>query len=427
LKTLRIVTALALLYSVLHFAASGVRQPLDHPNLAKFEEHAAPLRDHLRTGRPVHSPNPAQYGPVFFFVMHPLLRDEPDDRTLAARLYAIQLLCIAGSFLFTCAVLKPLVPADRRDSWPLITIWLAIIWLNFSPLYTIVALKSVETWELFLISAALYAYLCGRRGMAAVGVAAAGLIKVLPLAFLYYWLVKDRRTFLLGVLATGALLLASHFLYGAEMGLGYLPHVIAGAAGNSYGLDWHENISLKATLAKLFGHLPAPTRDAARTSGYFIVLTGWRRTTVALLGDAAVLAATIGLTRTWIRRRAATRAAPLWDWSILAVVVLILSPNTIFEYATLALGAVSYVMVALVSRRPDKFTAALFLTSLVLLGGVVPRHWLNRLTLIDLLQRWTGHVHLTASEAYQYFGFPLAGLSLLAVAIWRLQPALDQQ
>jgi hypothetical protein len=64
--TLRIITVLALLYSALHFALSGVRQPFDHPNLGKFEEHASPLREHLRTGAPVHSSNPAQYGPVFF-------------------------------------------------------------------------------------------------------------------------------------------------------------------------------------------------------------------------------------------------------------------------------------------------------------------------------------------------------------------------
>ena len=68
-----------------------------------------------------------------------------DDWTLAAWLYALQLLCIAGSFLLTCAALKPLMTtsttstAPRLGDWPLIVVWLAILWLNFSPLYTILA------------------------------------------------------------------------------------------------------------------------------------------------------------------------------------------------------------------------------------------------------------------------------------------------
>ena len=66
-----IATLVALVASLIHFAWSGVRQPLDHPNLAKFYEHATPLAEHLATGAPVHSVHPAQYGPVFMFVMHP--------------------------------------------------------------------------------------------------------------------------------------------------------------------------------------------------------------------------------------------------------------------------------------------------------------------------------------------------------------------
>ncbi len=54
------LTAFAVAYSAVHFAASGIRQPFDHPNLAKFAEQAAPLREHLASGRPVHSVHPAQ-------------------------------------------------------------------------------------------------------------------------------------------------------------------------------------------------------------------------------------------------------------------------------------------------------------------------------------------------------------------------------
>jgi Glycosyltransferase family 87 len=419
--TLRTLTLAALLYSALHFLASGVRQPFDHPNLGKIDEHAAPLREHLRTGAPVHTVHPAQYGPVFFFVLHPLLGAAPDATTLAVWLYAIQVLCIAAAFLLTCATLRPLMTA-RMDHWPLVVIWLAIVWLNFSPLYTVLALKSVETWELCLIALALYAHLRGWPWIAALAIAAAGLIKVLPFVFLYYWLVTDRRTFARAALATAALLLASHFLYGSEMGAGYLPRMAASAT--SYGLDWHENISLKAALARLFGHLPAPTTDAARTSGYFIEITGWRRTAVSIVGGLLVMAGIAALTWSWMPAdRARSRQRRLNEWSLLAVAVLILSPNTIFEYATLALGAVSYAFVALAAApRHDARATAAFTASLLLLGGILPRQWLNRVTAIDLLNRWSGHVHLMPSEGYQYYGFPLLGLVLLAATIWRLQP-----
>src|SRR4029077_18891441 len=82
-SALKTATAVALLYSALHFLSSGVRQPFDHPNLAKFGEQATPLQEHIATGEPVHSPNPEQYGPVFFFVMHPLLRRAPGEQALA--------------------------------------------------------------------------------------------------------------------------------------------------------------------------------------------------------------------------------------------------------------------------------------------------------------------------------------------------------
>jgi hypothetical protein len=60
--------------------------------------------------------------------------------------------------------------------------------------------------------------------------------------------------------------------------------------------------------------------------------------------------------------------------------------------------------------------------SLFLIGDLVPRQWLNWLTMVDVLKHATGAVHLSASEAYQYYCFPLAGLILLTLAIWRLEP-----
>ena len=430
-RSLWIVTALALLYSAVHFASSGVRVPLSAPNLGKFDEETPALLEHLRTNQPVHIDNPVQYGPVFFFVVHPLIRAAGGDRVvLATWLFALQLVCVGFSFWLTCATLRPFVP-DPQNIWPLVVSWLAVLWLNFSPLYTILAVKSVETWELLLICLALYAYLREQRWITAFALAAAGLIKVLPLIFFYYLLVKDRRTFSYSVVALLAFLLVGHLLYGPDMGLGYLPHVGRAAVGNTWGLNWHENISLKGAIAKLIGHLEVPPgADRSQTPnglGFYVVLSRPQLTATILLGDLAALTGLALLTWTWLRGPVGrTVERTLWEWSFLVVALLILSPNTTFEYATLALGAMSYVFVRLVSAasygEPRLRTSIGFGAAIVLLGALLPRQLLNRVTFVSAINQWTGYRHLTTSEAYQYYCFPLAGLLLLAATIWWLRP-----
>src|SRR5436190_15406987 len=186
------VTAVGLLYSAVHFAQSGIVYPLSKPNLLKFEEQTPALRDHLRTGEPVHV-DPAissvQYGPTFFFVVQPLLAAARDDRQLSNWLYALQIVCLGAAFAFMWAAVKHLAPPGDR---PLLLAWLAVVWLNFAPVFMTVAIKSVENWELLLLSAGLYAYVRGHVWAMGFAVASAALIKVLPLFFLYYLLVTDR-------------------------------------------------------------------------------------------------------------------------------------------------------------------------------------------------------------------------------------------
>ncbi len=71
----RAVVAAALLYSILHFAYSGVWYPFrQYSSMVQMDQEMLPLQQHLGSGRPVTLDNPRQYGPTFFFVMHPLLR-----------------------------------------------------------------------------------------------------------------------------------------------------------------------------------------------------------------------------------------------------------------------------------------------------------------------------------------------------------------
>ena len=372
------VTIVALCYSAAHFVQSGIVFPIRQENLAKFDEELPPLRVHLQTGEPVHFNNVVQYGPVFFFVVHPLLVGTASPRALSDWLYAIQIFCIGLGFTVTCATLRPFV---RPRHVPLMIAWLAVLWLNFAPLYTILAVKSVETWEMCLLSIALYAFVRDKVWVMAASVAAAALIKVLPAIFFFYLLITNRRAFVYACVALLALLLVSHAIYGPEMGLLYWPKVVGSAAGESFGLRWHENLSLKAAIAKLLGHLEIPYGPGQ--SGTNVRLSPARLKAAVMLGDALVLSGLALLAWTWRGVAVRSRETIVWEWSLLTVAMLILSPNTTFEYATLALGAISYAAVGLAGAaapiRRRQLAWGCLGGAMFLLGVLLPRQVLNRL------------------------------------------------
>ena len=364
-----------------------------------------------------------QYGTVFFFVMQPLIVAAHDDRQLATWLYALQIACLAFAFIFTWSTLRPLAPRPDR---PIIAAWLAVLWLNFAPVYMTIAIKSVENWELLLLAVALYAYVRGQLWVTGFAVAAAALIKVLPLIFFGYMLVTNRRAFTRAVAALLLLLAIGHTIYGPAMGLRYVPGMARRAVGASYGLLWHENLSLKAAVAKVFGHLGTPQLDG----GYLLRVTESQLKSAVILGDAAVAIALALLTWSWFRGASRSADAVIWEWSLVSVVMLIVSPNTTFEYVTLALGAISYAVVRIAVSAPDAQRGSGTWISLgaamLLLGVLLPRQVLNRVTFVETLNRITGYTHLTPSEAYQFYCFPLLGLVLLTTALWRLRPVERQ-
>lgn len=415
------ITILAVVYTGIRFAEAGIRYPLSYHNLGQIEEQTPRLREHIQTGKPVDTVGARQYGPVFFFVMDPLLRATDADLTLIAPwLYGLQLLCLAGAFVLTWATLRRSVPGLDTSQRALTIIWLGIIWLNFAPMYTILVVKNVETWELFLIVLALYAYLRGWLWLTGVALAAGGLIKLLPFVFLYYLVMRNRVAFAYACAAVVVFLLISHLVYGPEMGLRYLPNRASATVGPSttWALDWHENVSLKGVVVKLFGRL-----DTAYQGGYFVAL-GERRPLAIMSATLAQLLGGLWLTWTIIRTRGALSAEQtVWEWSLVTLAMLILSPQTAFEYTTLSLGALSYAFVRLVAA-PKPVAVLLFGVGALLLGTIVPRSVLNQLTGINAINNWTGYTHLTPSEAYQYYGFPLLGLLLLVATLWQLRPAI---
>jgi hypothetical protein len=411
------LTAAALLYSGVHFFRSGIVFPLDAPNLGKFEEQGVALRNFIRTGE-ARFDNPAQYGPVFMLVVHPLLLRTHSDQQLANWLYGIQIVCLALAFLITCATLKRLA---RDSEWLLVVAWLAILWLNFAPVYMTMVVKSVESWEVMLLALALYAYVRNWFWMMGFALATAALVKVLPLIFFYYLLLTNRRAFARALVALVIILAIGHAMYGPQMGSRYMPRLARSVIGSSsYGLMWHENLSLKGAAAKLFGRLiPGP-------SPYMLTMTTSEQQAASIVGDIAVFGTMALLTAVLLRSRVHSVSARIWEWSLVSVVMLIVSPNTTFEYATLVLGAISYAIVRLRGiepyLEPHRRTWIYLGASMFFLGVLLPRQVLNTLTFVEALSRRSGYTHLTPSEAYQYYCFPLLGLILLTAALWRLRP-----
>lgn len=165
----------------------------------------------------------------------------------------------------------------------------------------------METWELVLIALALFAYLRGLRFWAAFCIAAATLIKMLPIACLVYFLIRDRRTLAYAVVSVVVILTASQILYWTQMGYGYLPLMVSAAVGQTHALGWHENIGIKNMVVKVLSGWRLPP------DVYFVIIDERRLLVANILGH--VMQVVGGLWLIWalakFRAVPSTRPDPL--------------------------------------------------------------------------------------------------------------------
>ena len=416
--------AVAALYTLVHIAISGVWQPLRHDNVGQVIEELQPLY-RLFTSGTASVDHPRQYGPIFLFVFHPVYRftlARPD--WLAWYAYALDLIAIAIAFIATRrAILFWLASRGVTPSrW--LTPALVFLWANFSPLYGVLAIKNVELWELALIAVGGAAWLEGRRWTTAWPIAAAALVKMLPLVYVPYLVLRDRRAFAFSLVAMAALLTASQLLYGWQMGWGYLPMILSAATGgegygNAAGMIWHENVSIRGIAFKMFGYLetPDPTIVKGYPLGYYVVVPPQWRTVATIVAWTAQAAAILWLAIRVLRPSTQPRTDRLyWEWALVAIMMLLLAPQISHDYMILTLGAFSYVMAGCFVRRQRSLWVA-FVIAVLLVGNVVPRGLFGRIVLADRLAPLIGGDHLLVAEAYQYFGFPLIGLIVLLM-VW---------
>jgi hypothetical protein len=420
----RLITAAlvaAAAFSVAHLVTSGIIQPLRTPAIGQVIEELQPLYRLFTTGAATVD-HPRQYGPVFLAIFHPIYRltlTRPD--LLAWYAYAVDLIAIAVAFLATRRAIFRWAALNGVTLPKLMTPALLFLWANFSPMYGVLAVKNVELWELALMAVAGAALLEERRWVAAWAIAAAALTKMLPLVFLPYLLLRDRRAFVYTLVAFAGIIVIAQVLYGDQMGLGYVPMIVnaAGAGegfGNAGGI-WHENVSIRGLASKAFGFLEEPGRAAAYQTGYYVVIPqDWR----GLARIAALLAE--GVAVIWLLLRLARDRSMqsfnriYWEWALVAIMMLILAPQISQDYMVLALGAFSYVLAGCMLRG-DRRVWIEFAIAVLLVGNVLPRGLFARMIGLGQSVRITGYDHLMPAEAYQYFGFPLLGL-LILLRVW---------
>ena len=420
---------LALAYTGVHVVVSGVIFPLRSPNLGQVVEELQPVYRQILFGAATVD-QPRQYGPVFLFVLDPVYRLTTNHpAVLAAYCYLLGVLAIAVAFYATVLALEPwLASRGTERSWPVV-LGLVLLWANFGPLYGVLAVKNVELWELAFIMVACAAFIRDRPWVVAWAIAAASLTKMLPLVFVPYLLLRNRRMFAYTILAIAVLLTVSQLVYGTDMGWGYFPNMLRASAGatgygNAIGMTWHENVSLRGLIMKAFGFLEHPDLripNLLYTRGYYVVVLPGFQSIANVLGMVAQGTGLLWGTWTLVRGQG-TFPEPfhtLWDWSFVAAMMLVLAPQASQDYMVLALGAFSFVLVACMTTG-DRVNWTTFVLATLLVGNIAPRGAFSRAVLIDPIIRWTGYDHLTRAEAFQYFGFPLLGLLFLVLTLTRM-------
>jgi hypothetical protein len=215
------------------------------------------------------------------------------------------------------------------------------------------------------------------------------------------------------------------------MGWGYLPAMVRAAAGgdgygNALGMTWHENVSLRGIVLKAFGYLERPEASPLHPAyqlGYYVRILPGMQSIARALALAVEIVGALWVAVVLLRRSGhAEPARTFWDWALIGLMMLVLAPQISQDYMVLGLVSFSFVLAGCMLYG-TWVSWIEFAIAVLLVGNVLPRGVFSRLVLIDPLMALTGYGHLMRAEAYQYFGFPLIGLLVLARTWMRLSEA----
>ena len=358
----RLLAGAALLYSAVHFAATGVRQPLANFQgdfLAAFPAWGMAFffgRLDLYDGSLASRWGPPpiwHYGPILHVVTTPLLAF-PSLRSAY----------LAWLFVNYAVVIATAIIAARLIDDTLVVI---VVFCNFNPLYEALTQRTIELFELLLLFAA-YAWMRkGRDRAAGAAIGTAAMAKFLPLIFLP-WLVLKRRWDALNaaLLVIVPIVVVTEFVLGWENSGIFIQLREGGMITNEL------NQSLAGIVARLGGSRVA--------SGIAIV--------IALIALCTLI---------W-RLRHAEDSDDL-EWGVLVVAMVLLPPHNEQYYFVFLLFP--YLMLYARYRTHLSWRTALAAVSFVLVAAPVP------LSLFGP----------RAFSTYLQAGIPFVGAVLLAVVL----------
>jgi hypothetical protein len=386
-KVIRFVLASAAwTYTIAHFAASGVKQPLGNfygDFLASFPS----WRLSVLLGRlDLYKGSLAEKWALEFGVGHPLWHYGPVEHLVTLPLFAFSdlrsaytaWLIVNYAFLLAILALAAAVFQGNRSKW----VWRsasAIAILNYGPLYEALTQRTIEIFELLLIFAGFALMKRGNLTISGFAIGLAAMTKFLPLVFVPYFVVKRRwQAFAGSMMAIGPIAIVTEVVFRWR----YSGTVVQLREGGFL------NSALNQSL-----------------SGMIIRLLVWTKSSLsaATLSRGAIIVGLVGLSWLFLRARNCATIEDL-EWSTLIVAMVLLPPHNEQYYFVLLLFP--YLAVVARELRPVAPAHAArrwwLAISFFLTGTLVPLSVLNRLTGANVF------------STYLTWGIPFVGAAILA-------------
>jgi hypothetical protein len=390
---------------------------------AWFDEELNPLINLLTHGVAITQIDARQYGVVVFLVFDPALRVFGDNLGALATYAAwVALPCVIGAYVLVARRFA----TDDAAHWLI----LALAWSSSVPLLYVIAQHMVDAWQLLFVSGSVFLFTgsARQRSWAGVPLAFATLTKLLPALLLVYLFVRNWRIAAVGTGAIVLLLGVGQVLYGSLMGFGYPLAMLAGGGDTVSRWSTHfENNSVRGLLFKIADgfRLQGDTTSYVLDPSAFPVLNEIAYALAAALIGYLLFAA-------WRGRRDQSLARRAIEFSLALVTMLLVSPHTAQDYLVTVLPVLG-VWLYLWSRGLPRVwgigQSLLAGVAAVLIGVFVPMNFAARALPIGWLLMVTGNAHNTlfvdqigsAIGAYEFLGFPGAGLLLAWLVLLRLE------
>ena len=332
------------------------------------------------------------YGPMMHFFTAPLLL-LPRWWMVPPMWALINLAALVASFVLAAR----LAGTARPVSWRAFAT-LAGLWFLFQPLATCFASGDIEIVELALILCAITSLLHSRHRTAGLLIGAASMMKLLPIGFLAWFVMRQRwRAAWYGLLAIGAILGL------ATVTLGWEQSISLGTMGTATGtpLAGLHELSLTSlflhhagvldTVGPMVRWLPSARAVAAFNAGVLASV-------LLASGMALVL---------FVRRRRPVSGVEI---AVLLMTMFMVLPWNHDYYYVFALAPLSVLFLRAVAAR-DWPSLAAILVAYVLMSPPIPFTWVDRVL----------HSALPFSYLINYYNVPvLGGLLLWLVATYHL-------